>query len=245
MIEIPGKYQASFFGDFGDIRPTADSISKFLDMFRDNEFLPSTFQEIKDGIAEPRARLRLSSQDHEWLIDFNSERIVVNKLGIKAMGANMGTVEEFAKKVVELTKRILGEFPKKGTRLALVTEGLMKEMSAEKLGAIYQRVFRPVPFYGEHSPYEWKSRSVAKIEREINAVQEVLNVICDVNRIHGEFTKPDGMVDFDRIQVGFDINTHQGNKETRFEIDSAVDFYQKAIELRSDLLSQLEGLING
>ena len=165
----------------------------------------STFHEIRAGLRSPRARLRLSSPDNEWAIDFDTDRITLQKNMTKPKGRNMGTLEEFGNEVVEFCKRILRQFPKKGTRLSLVTEGFMREMPEEKLRTIYDRLFRPVQFYAENAPVEWWSRSAARAKMDINGREELLNVITNVNRVQGELPAPDGMMAFDRIQVGFDM----------------------------------------
>ncbi len=90
MIDIPGRYEASFFADIGDIRPNADSIPVFLEMFRKEGWLPNTFQEIALGII-PAIRLRLASPDNEWVIDFDSNRVIFVKNPTKPKGSNLGT----------------------------------------------------------------------------------------------------------------------------------------------------------
>ncbi|MBE3095889.1 MAG: hypothetical protein IMZ44_02020 [Planctomycetes bacterium] len=243
MIEMPVKYEASFFGRIEDIKPSPQTIPVLLDMFSDKGLLPTTLQEIR--IPGPILRLRMMSPDGEWAIDFVTERIVFKKVITKPKGANMGTLEEFGKEVAEFSKRILQRFPMKGTRLALVTAGMMTEKTEESLQKVYDRLFHPVRFYAENRPTEWRSRSVARFSLEVNGREELLNVLTDINRVQGEFSLPDGVTVFDGIEVGFDINTFHGNVETRFDAESVADFYPKALRLRTDLLLQVEDLVNG
>jgi len=242
MIEIQSKYEASFFGRIEDIKPSPDTISMLLDMFRDKGLLPTTFAEFRS--SGPTSRLRMASPDNEWSISFVSERILFQKNMTKPKGANMGTPEEFVREVAEFSKQILKRFPIKGTRLALVTGGMMTEMAERSLQNVYERLFRPVRFYADNPPTEWRSRSIAQFSLEVNGREERLNVLTDINRIHGEFFLPGEVGPFDRIEVGFDINTFHGNVETRFDAESVADFYPKALKLRSDLLSQVEVLVN-
>jgi hypothetical protein len=245
MIEIPVKYEASFFADIQDIRPSADTIPVLLDMFRDRGLLPIIFHEIGGGLLGPNPRLSLVSPDNEWSIAFPGERIIFVKNMSKPKGVNMGTVDEFGKVVVEFSKRILERFPVKGTRLALVTEGMMTEMSDKSLQKVYEKVFRPVPFYVDNHPTEWGSRAAARIDVQINGREESLNVLTKVNRMQGEFRLQDGTTPFDLIKVSFDINTFQGNTETRFDAKSVAEFCPKALDLRANVLSQVEVLVNG
>ncbi|HUT87226.1 MAG TPA: hypothetical protein VMX15_03985 [Candidatus Heimdallarchaeota archaeon] len=242
MIEIPRKYEAIFFGRIEDIKPSPDTIGVLLEMFRDKGLLPTTLHEIRP--PGPIVRLMMLSPDNEWAIHFLSERIIFQKNMTKPKGANMGTLEEFGKEVAEFSKRILQRFPIKGTRLALVTGGMMTEMTEESLQKVYEKLFHPVRFYVDNPPTEWRSRSVARFSLTVNGREERLNVLTDVNRVWGEFGLPDGVSPFDRIEVGFDINTFHGNVETRFDAESVADFYPKALKLRTDLLSQVEVLVN-
>jgi hypothetical protein len=243
MVEVPLKYQASFFGDITDIKASAETIPVFLEMFKDIGLLPSTFREFMPPSA-PRVRLMLGSPDKEWEIRFASEQIMFCKNARKPKGGNLGTPEEFAKKVVEFCGRILVRFPKKAKRLALVIECLMPETSEEKLGAAYQCFLRPLCFYETNSPIEWKARSVTRIGRQINGLDEKLNVITDLSRVQGDFTELAESVRFDRIKVEFDINTFQGNVNQRFDEQSVSDFFPIALHLRSELLSEVEVLLN-
>ena len=243
MIEIPSKYEASFFGRIEDIKPSPDTIAVLLEILRDKGLLPTTLHEI--GLRGPIARLRMASPDNEWAIGFVSERIIFQKNMTKPKGANMGTLEEFGKEVAEFSKKILQRFPIKGTRLALVTGGMMAEMTEESLQKVYEGLFHPVRFYVDNRPTEWSSRSVAQRSLTVNGREERLNVLTDINRVRGEFSLADGVSSFDRIEVGFDINTLQRNVETRFDAESVADFYPKALKLRTDLLLQVEDLVNG
>ncbi|MFC1573314.1 hypothetical protein ACFL6M_06915, partial [Candidatus Eisenbacteria bacterium] len=71
-----------------------------------------------------------------------------------------------------------------------------------------------------------------------------LNVITNVNRVTGELPMQDRMSPFDRIVVGFDINTFQGNVDTRFNPEAIAEFYPKAVNLRTELFSQVKELVD-
>lgn len=237
MIDIIGAYQASLFGTFDDIVPSADTIPVFLEMFRDKGFLPNIFQEIG---YETRSRLRLNSTDGEWNVSFGAGRIMIEKFPITPKGGNMGTVDGFAKDVVDFFNRVLVKFPKKGSRLSLVTSGLLKEMPEAKLKSIYESLVIPNKFYEKFHPVEWNIRSVANISEQISGINEKINAITMINRLQGQMANPDGFLAFDRIEVGFDINTFQGNLESRFDSASISDFYIKAVDLRGSLFNELK-----
>ncbi len=244
MLETPRKYEASIFGNMQDIRPSADTISALLDAFRDRELLPSTFHEFGPSFPGPMPRIRLARPDNEWIIDFDTTRIMIQKNMTKPNGANMGTLEGFGREVVDLAERILRRFPKRGTRLSLVTESIMRQVDDAALRRIYGKHFHHIPFYVDNCPVEWNSRSVARTFMKLSGSDELLNVITDIKRVTGEVLTQDRIQPLDRILVAFDINTFQGNADTRFDSASIVEFYPKALQLRAMLLSQVRELID-
>ena len=240
MFDMIGKYQASLFVNLADISPTPELISKLLMLFKDKNLLPNTFQEISVHTLRPQTRLRLSSQNNEWNLNFATHRLDIEKNATDPKGQNLGTAEEFAEQAHELFNRILTEFRKKGDRISLITSGLLKEMPEEKLADIYDRLFNPIPFYGDNPPFEWNTRSVARKTLEINSIQESINVITDINRVRGQLIQPNNILEFDRIEIGFDINTIQENQETRFSVDAIESFFSGANEIRNQILKDLE-----
>jgi len=246
MIAAPRKYQACFFADFADVRPSVETIPPLLSLFQDRGLLPNTYQEI--GFlpsAAPQARLRLSSPDNEWVIEFETPRINIEKNAIKPFGANLGPPEEFTRNAIGFLDRILGRFPKKANRLSLVTDGLMGEMPETKLQDLYPRLLVPLDFYEQNPPLNWNSRSVARIFIDLDGNREQLNVITQVNRVHGQFVEEGNVTPYDRIQVVIDINTYQGNTDPRFQIAAVRAFYPEALKIRERLLSALKERLNG
>jgi len=244
MIDVPGTYRAAFFADMGDIKPSVETIPALLEMFRDKELLPTTFHEVRVPVPGSRLRLRLSSANNEWNIDFDSDRITFQKTAVQPRGANMGTAEDFVVQIVDFCGRILKRYPRLGTRLSLVTEGLMSELEEHTLREIYLRFLRPIEFYEENPPTEWKDVSVARIQLDIRGKNEQINVVTRLSRLQGEFVESNGLMPFDRIEVALDINTFQGNTLARFDEAAVADFYPKALGVRQKLLEELKGRIN-
>ena len=247
MIAVPRKYQAVFFGQMADILPSADTIPPLLEAFRVPGLLPSTFHEVGLGapVAAAQVRLRLSTPNNEWTIDFEINRINIQKNSVKPLGSNLGSPEDFTRDAIDFLGRILNKFPRKANRLALVTNGLMDEMPTERLQTIYNRLFIPPAFYVKNQPVGWNSRTLARIAVNMDGKNETFNVITKVNRIQGNLAEEGAISHFDRIQIEFDINTHQGNADPRFETPSIHVFYARALDVRSTLVKMLEEQING
>ena len=234
MFDILVKYQAIVFVNLQEIVPSPDVISNLLSLFRDENFVPNTFQEISKSGAQ--ARVRFSSLNNEWAINFGTDRIIIDKNPIDPKGNNLGRIEDFIAYACKLFNLVLNQYKKKGNRIALITSGLLKEMTNEQLNGVYKKLFNPIAFYGNNPPFEWKSRSVASILTEINGAKEELNVLTDINRVRGQIMQPTTVMDFDRIEIGFDINTKAENKETRFAMDLINSFYINSIGIRNELL---------
>lgn len=245
MFDVLGKYQASLFVKSTEIVPSPDVISTLLKMFSDKELLPSTFQEIGPQSLTPQVRLRLNSQNNEWGINFATNRIDIEKNPVLPGGKNLGDLRDFVKDVKDFFSRILGQYKKKGNRLSLITAGMLCEMTEEQLSGIYTKLFRPLPFYEETMPFEWNQRCASKYEKQIGSEIEQLNVITNISRIKGQFVDLERVTQFDRIEVTFDINTAAENDENRFNIEMFDEFLFSAIDVRSRILEQIRGVVNG
>lgn len=245
MFDVIGKYQASLFVKATDIIPSPEVISTLLDMFRDRGFLPSTFQELGPRSPAPQIRLRLSSPNNEWSINFPSNRIDIEKHPVTAKGKNVGDIEAFVEDAQNFFTRILAKFKKKGNRMAILTSGMMRDMTKEQLATVYLKLFRPIQFYQDNAPFEWNSRTVCKSNLDIEGVPEPINAITNINRVNGELIETAQVMRFDRIEINFDFNTVPENEDYRFNEVSFTDFSNGALHLRSNIIEQIRGIING
>ena len=244
MIAVPRKYMASYFGNFSDVQPSAETIPIFLKMFADIGLLPTTFTEIGLPASGPKIRLRLASPDNLWIIDFATLRVSITKNQTKSFNQELGTPEDFAHDACDFLSRILADFPKKGNRLSLVTEGFMDEMTEDRLQKAYTLITVPFEFYKGNIPVNWMSRAVARVMVDLCDSKEKLNVICQIGRVQGEIPLISGIHSFDRINVNLDINTYQGNTDTRFDLRSVKPFSDIALRIRNDLVSQIKERLN-
>jgi hypothetical protein len=244
MIDIAVKYQTGIFGNFADIMPTPERMSRMISVFSDKGLLPGTFREISPSGGVSQLRLQMSSPNNEWNILIAAQRIDILKNAIDAKGENLGAIDEFTKEAGELVDRALKELDRKANRIALVTSGLLKDMPPDKLNTIFGRLFRPIGFYQENTPFEWNSRSVAKTKMNFGGFREDVNIITDINRVRANLQQQDSVLVLDRIEAAFDINTIQDNQENRFDNQSISEFFMEAADLRSQILSDLEVIIN-
>ncbi len=116
-------------------------------------------------------------------------------------------------------------------------------MTHEQLAEIYTKLFQPIPFYEQAIPHEWNCRSVSRSEIHIGESMETINVITDINRIHGRLAESTSVTKFDRILIAFDINTHAENDDNRFTAESLNDFFANALQIRSAILDQIRSVV--
>jgi len=244
MIDIRLKHQASIFVNANDILPTPDRISSLIDVFRDKNFIPNTFQEMSITSPLPKARLRLSTINNEWNIAFATQRIDVDKNQIEPRGSNVGELSDFCSEAIDIFERILKMFNKRANRFTLNTNGLFEEMTEDRLSSIYKKLFRLPKFYDENPPFEWDWRSASRIPIKILDLTDNLNVITIIKRIRGDISGQGGITTFDRLQFAPDINTTDLNTDYRFELAHIKDFLPQALAIHNMLIKQIEEYIN-
>ncbi len=245
MIDCKLRYQASVFVQTHDIRPTPDTTTTLIDIFRDKELIPSTFHEISATSPKPETRLSLSSESGEWNVNFPSMRVNVTKRPTDLKGTNLGDVDAFCLEATRMLDKILERFKKKANRLALITEYLLNEMAESELENAYSKLFKPLKFYAEVSPFEWNWRSASKKAFKSTILDEQLNIITSINRIKGQLGTATDSVSFDRLQLLLDINTNPDNREYRFETEHVDAFFGEIHKLHKSLLDEIGGHLGG
>lgn len=243
MFRAALSYQASFFGAFADVRPSAESIPPLLNAFRAEELLPATFVEI-GGVA-PGNRLRLASSSNEWLVDIDQNRVQVLKNPVELGGKNMGDLDDFARSAHDYINRILTLYPRRGTRLSLVTKNLLAEAEGCSPDEALRRFTVPLRFYEGNPPVDWQVRMTSRVPTRIGTDEDLLNVIAIVSRERGRFVGQGSVEDFDGLCLHFDINTYQGNQNERFSIDDLEEFLGSAQEFRANLCEQVREVLHG
>lgn len=245
MIDIKLKYQAGIFVNAEDILPTPDIITSFLQIFRADNLIPNTFQELNPNNPKSQVRLRLSTPNNEWAIAFATNRIDVTKNPTDPKGSNLGTPDDFCSNAIGFFTKIVNQFPKKANRLALITTQLLEEMTEDKLSSVYTKLFDSPKFYKDNPPYEWNWRAVSEIPVQISDLKDKINVITIINRVQGDMTYPEGMTVFDRLLLSLDINTSRKLTESRFDITHIKDYFQQVHKIHESLSSQIMEYIDG
>lgn len=239
MFDIQGQFQASIFTNAGSIKPTSEIITTLLNLFKDKGLIPGSFQEISPA-APPQMRLMLSSATREWQINFAGNRIDIKKNAIENKGKNLGTIDGFLNEALDIFSKINNSFSLKANRISLVTSGLLPEQTKDKLNSTFFKLFSPIEFYKNNHPFEWSSSLANCQDLNINGKTEIINVITAINRVSGEMIDGSNLLNIDRIEVNFDINTKPDNEDFRFNNDDIKDFYNQVTKIRSILINQIK-----
>ena len=139
---------------------------------------------------------------------------------------------------------MISKFEKKANRIALVTNFILEEMTEEALSRVYLKLFNPPKFYKKIRPFEWDWRTASRDGINLSGLNETLNIIVTISRASGEFQVRDEVTPFDRVRVGFDINTIPDNKEHRFNTQSVVNFYNQVLGLHNSLSAEVMEFID-
>lgn len=239
MIDFVLRYQASIFVDSRDIIPSAEIITKLVNEFKDKNMLPSTFKQMEFPNSPPSTRLRLSTSDEEWIVNFALQRIDVIRNSKEIPGKAILPIVDFCSEATTLFSRILTLFPKKAKRLSLISSYLLEEMSLDALKKIFLALYNPITFYQVNCPNEWNSRVVSKVPFSFGDTEEQINVVTEINKINGEMGSQDEVKMIERLQVNFDINTVQDNQDFRFVPIDINSFYGEIVKLEQSLLNEI------
>jgi len=245
MFDIYGKFQASIFIDASDITPTSPYFSKLFDILKDRGLLPSIVQENNSIITPNNAhRLRLQSPTNLWSVTFLSNRIDIEKMSVIGEPNSLGDISNFIEEVNIIFCKISSVFAEKGSRIALITGGLLKEMDSASLSNVYNKIFSVLPFYNENIPFEWSWKSTSKSIIKINNEDESINVNTFLNRGIGKINLQTSFMDYDRVVVDFDLNSVMENESKRFSLDSLHGAFISLLNIRSEIIDQINHMIN-
>jgi hypothetical protein len=245
MFDYIDHYRFAFFAPGAHIEPSTDIIARLLDTFRDKNFFPTTISEhVISPAKTPQTRLQLqmTTRQSELNLAFEPNRVLFSKLNVP--GIEIGTSADFVAETVDVFARLLQVVPLTGTRLAYLTKGLLPSMSSNALEQVNPRLLNLPLFYNEHPPCEWNTRNAARYEITLGDKVEIINVITHINRVQGSLNIIEETQPFDRIEIGFDINTYQNNKTARFNSSYIDVFLNQAVTISKRILNEIGELLH-
>lgn len=245
-------YRLSVFGDFKRFVPTSENTIIWTQGFKNAgyELIPSIIQNTQAVMSIPffnipqgaiDKRMQFSSLDGNIIVRFLAERVDVEFTMGNSNKYSQYFVENIQKacNLLSVALNILGNI--KGTRVAYFTDILIEENQNNCFESFYSNnadIFIN-NYDGEY--IEWQHRFNKRIFLDIAHTQERVNTILQMES--GELQTIVQSTGVQQIIKGLhvmaDINTIAENTTERFDIDSSLEFCNKAQELYLDLLNQI------
>jgi hypothetical protein len=234
VMEAIFNYQMSIFGDFDYIKPNQDFYRKYLDLFRKEELIPTTFNisinDLASGQFRNESRMQLL-KDH-WVINFFPKRIDFN-FSLENI-ENKKNENELSEISLNLFKKIFESEKFLASRLAINLKGVMKKRSQEQLEA-FRKIFVPsIEFYNSNDILDWDAKLNRKSVFKIGKKREDVNSVSTVG-----LRKSSDVEDPYRIVFLIDINTMFNNQNARFDFIALKFFESEATKQISELIKQL------
>jgi hypothetical protein len=245
MFQTKVKYLGSVFWDADSIIANPQDISTLLGTLSPENFIPLTL--VEQTTEGPKNRIAFQTSGGEWQLMIAGKRANVFRNPTDLDGTNMGSLADFSLKASSYLQLLLQHFNIKANRLALVQGGLLKPMTEDEFKAIYNRLFKYPTFYSQNSPFEWNWKSVSSTERNMNHQTEIVNTLVHILRSQGEvrIPKQPEALNFDRIEVDFDINTTHRNPHPRFDFTNINSFFENAILWHQELSESIFQFVLG
>lgn len=231
MSENKLKLQINIFGDFSSIQPNMETIRSLTKNLEEFEFLPQYFQEnsltiknvegdVVDELRSPdfssKKRLRLSSIDENYIIEFSSNIISIN------VRKENDKLEDEISKIASVS---MGEL--RSSRIGIII--------IDERDYIPDSVKPSISYYDELDELdEFEIRLNRRKKINVNNVEQLSNVIINISKpfIFKE-------VQNKLVQYVCDINTIPENEELRFSSGDVISFLKEA---KSQGISMFESL---
>ncbi len=228
--EYVSKLSSSMFLNVEDLKPDAKTIREYIEIYKDREMIPITYQELTNTAIN--SRLQLNTENLEWSIRFGSNRVDVEKNSLNITGSNIGSVDTFCRDSSEIYKKLLKSISRKANRLSLVSYFVL-EYDNVFTPKIYAKLFKLCSTFKKNIPFEWKWRVVSKVTKpEIN---EEVNYILDVSKIVINISDKESKKKIDGLSILIDINTIPTKTEDRFAYEQVKTFYDNVYRWREEI----------
>ena len=225
------KLQINIFGDFSSIQPNMGTIRSLTKNLEEFEFLPQYFQEnsltiknvegdVVDELRSPdfssKKRLRLSSIDENYIIEFSSNIISIN------VRKENDKLEDEISKIASVS---MGEL--RSSRIGIII--------IDERDYIPDSVKPSISYYDELDELdEFEIRLNRRKKINVNNVEQLSNVIINISKPF-IFKEDQNKL----VKYVCDINTIPENQELRFSSNDVISFLKEA---KSQGISMFESL---
>lgn len=243
--EIKFKFQLSLFGDFSNIVPNEQTLTKCIEKFFTVGYIPNAgIQELDPSTNRLEPRLALQSIRNGITANVMFGRIDFIANPIPGSPAANLSVDEFAKQTLILARLLIQHFSIEFHRVGFVTELLFGDIGEEKLSSARDNYTNPNSnIFKDQATSEWSSK-FSSIFQLPEPMSNITNVSQTLSQVHAQFGDQNGQKEFDTLHLNIDINTPANIRitSTPETLDQFVAF---AIEKEQTISSTLKKVIYG
>jgi hypothetical protein len=231
------RYLARAFVAAPKVEVRADTFADLARALGNSDLVPTNALELRADGA-PVRRVALTNLAGDWTVAITGDSFDVTYT--QPMGQEAISFADYCSKAAPYLASGL-EFINGGAhRIAVVTEVLAPELSAEKMLQCAQKLLQfPPPFEGAR-PFEWDWRIAHNVRRRFGQADEDTNTLAAVKRLDAHV----GGQRLERLFVSTDVNTTPRRTEPRFEKADIISFVEASptwhAEIRTGLLTFLE-----
>lgn len=234
------SYRLSTFGDYTQIKYTYPNIQKAMqNLGSESGFMPGEMVQQVPGNVFPEKRIVLTNQSNQDQIVIARERIDVLSTSDKKEGFNSAESEEVYSRQVECMGAVLSSFKDTITaasRLALFITYIYFDIDDKTKREFRERFIKNDFLYEAEYTNDFSFSANARTKTEIVEKPEILNVITNIDNYL--VALPDGH-SISGYKIDFDINTHQDNRESRFDIAAVRDFYNISEKINVEMKNKV------
>ena len=250
MFDIKLKYLASVFVDADSITHESKYITDLQKELKEEGFVPLQVFEgpgpgvtiSSHGIVKPR--IGFHNPDKGIHLVLQGTRFDYSKQPLLSSVKEMGEYSDFLKEASDKLNIAMDYFGRKAHRLAAIKEGFLPEMNSKKLNAICSNLLILSDTFSKLLPFEWDWRVASKIERTFGKCVEKTNTVVSIRRRQGKITVEENKeIDFDRINIVFDINTLPDDSRARFGSKEVNDFFDNINGWQKELEGEISAFL--
>lgn len=237
------SFQISLFGSFINIQPNIEISTKLIEAMSHEGFIPSTFEvntvdpNTKSIVSE--TRLRMVSNDRNWMTEFLQERIDLNYMyhGGDAFFTSTDEIIEKGKSILKCLYSTISETT--GARLAVNGKFLLPVIEETKKQEAIRRLMKIPSVIGDRALLEFSVHYNSPLLVRFGQFSEECNSILDIMDIVGIDTAKHELSP--RMVIGIDINTSQANTDLRkYRWSDLTSFTDAVLPLFNETIDDVE-----
>lgn len=230
------SYIFSVFSDYSNLSYNQDDVTHILNKFKERgiDFVPLVFNEVLQS-SNTVKRMHFYYESKMFLLALNSDRISFSFASDKKQGFSSDEIISMKKLLLESINPILDLIENRTSlpnRLSWCTSYINFDLSDSEKEAFRCRFQASIPFFSVSPLDELVARYGANRNVKIKGQDEKLNVILTVARNYFNFISEKQIEGY---KIDYDINTWQGNKKSRFDLERIKEFIDNATVIQNEL----------